>query len=107
MGKFKELFESYGYKVESFGKSYIADNGVFCIPYTEFNRGSSKEIAGVSFLSDDKESIKAKYKDFADEIGFRLFYDWMSNRCDFVHIGNVCNHDHTLYEVESWLKRGK
>lgn len=107
MGNFKELFESYGYKVESFGKSYIADNGMFCVPYTEFPYGCSVAMAGVSFLSEDKEVIKKKYKDSADNIGFEIFNDYMSNRCDFVHIGGIGNHDHTLYEVESWLKRGK
>lgn len=104
MNNFKDLFEAYGYTVEPFGKSYIADNGMFCVPYTEFPYGGSVAMAGVSFLSEDKEAIKKKYKNSADNIGFKIFNDYMSNRCNFVHIGKICNHDHTMFEVASWLR---
>lgn len=108
MSKFKKLFESYGYSVEAYGNSgnsYIADNGVFCIPFTEYNTiNGIAEMSGVSFLSDDKDAIKEHYKNKECEIGFEVFPDWMIGAIEFVHIGGICNHDHSIFEVDSWLR---
>ena len=104
MGRFVELFERYGYKVESFGDSYIADNGTFCIPFTNVGTERHPLISGASFLSCDKENIKKQYEG-ENRIGCRVFSDWMNGTLKFTQIGGVCNHDHSIYEVESWLRR--
>lgn len=103
MSKFIELFKKYGYDIEPFGKSYIADNGVFCIPFTEVGI-NFPEISAVSFLSSDKSAIKKQYEK-EEYIGCKVFSDWMNNHLQFHHIGGICNHDHSLYEVEMWLSR--
>ena len=105
--KFVELFKKYGYIVEKYGNgdtnSYIADNGVFCIPFTE-HECPFPMISGVSFLSCDKEGIIKKYKD-EGYIGCKVFSDLMNNRLPFFQFGGICNNDHDYYEVEEWLRR--
>lgn len=106
MSIFKKLFESYGYSVEAYGNSgnsYIADNGIFCIPFTEYNNtiDGTTEMSGVSFLSDDKDAIKKHYKNREDD---DVFADWMIGAIEFVHIGGICNHDYSISEVDSWLR---
>jgi hypothetical protein len=103
MSKFAELFNKYGYSVEEFGKSYIAKNQVFCIPFTEFGTINYPKISAISFLLTDLADIKKQYsKD--DYIGCQIFEDWMNRRLKFTPCGGIRNHDHSLFEVESWLK---
>lgn len=104
MNEFVKLFRKYGYNVEVYGESFIADNGVFCVPFTVKEGNLSNECSAVSFLSSDKESIKEHYKG-EKYIGCKVFSDWMNNRLKFTHIGGICNHDHSLFEIESFLKR--
>ena len=110
MTDFVKLFENYGFTVEYFGPdSYIADNGVFCVPFTvhvtKTNYGQYSDIAAVSFLSDDKEAIKEYYEGRDKQyIGYEVFSDYMNDRLKFTHIGRICNHDHMDFEVENWLK---
>lgn len=103
MERFVRLFEEYGYKVETFGKSYIAYNDTFCIPFTNVGTEDYPMISAVSFLSKDKENIKKKYEG-EELIGCEVFSDWATNRLEFTHIGGICNHDHNIHEVESWLR---
>lgn len=103
MSKFKELFEKYGYTVEPVGKSYIAYNDVFCIPFTEVGRSNFPEISAISFLSCDKDAI-LKYYAEEEYIGSKVFSDWMNRLLPFTPFGSICNHDHSLYEIESWLQ---
>lgn len=36
--KFKKLFEEYVFVVEQISEdSFVADNGVYCVPYTEYD----------------------------------------------------------------------
>ena len=100
---FKELFEKYGYKVEKFEDSFIADNGVFCVLYTEKDFFGIPEIAAVSFLSYDKDILKKHYKG-KEKIGHCVFEDWMMNRLPCMHTGSICNHDHSITELEWALK---
>lgn len=104
---FKELFERYGFTIETFGASYIADNGVFCVPFTEFKAYGTYFMAGVSFLSIDKEILKTKYNCVADKVGFEVYNDMVRNNKtkEITHVGSICNHDHSLFEVENWLRR--
>lgn len=110
MNGFVRLFEEYGFNVEPFGhNSYIADNGTFCVPFTvdttKTAYGEFSTIAAVSFLSCDKEDIKTYYtKRNTRCIGHDVFSDWMNDRLKFMHIGKICNHDHSAGEVENWLK---
>ena len=92
---FKELFERYGYTVEEFGKGFIADNGVFCIPFSQFSCRSYEFMSGVSFLSEEKQ------------IGFAVFSDWMNDCLECQPFGRLGNHDLSLGEVECWLKKLK
>ena len=101
---FKKLFEQYGYSVEEFGRSFIAEDGIFCIPFTEFGE-TFPMISAVSFLSCDKEKIKEDYADCKDRIGHELFSDFMNDILAYTHIGGICNHDLSLGEVENWLAR--
>ena len=106
---FVRLFEEYGFTVEPFGiDSYIADNGVFCVPFSvhtvNTNYGGYSDISAVSFLSCDKDAIKNHYRD-EKHIGYAVFSDYMNDRLKFTHIGNICNHDHATFEVESWLQK--
>jgi hypothetical protein len=102
MSEFVKLFEKYGYKVEPFGKSYIADNGIFCVPFTEREGFGYPEVSAISFLSCDKEDIKKTYKN-SEYIGYDIFSDWSNNRLKYHRFGGICNHDHSLYEVEKFL----
>ena len=94
---FKELFKKYGYDVEPFEDSFIADNGVFCVVYTEKDRFGFPEIAAVSFVSSDKEILKQHYAG-KEKIGHQVFEDYIMN------MGIICNHDHYITEVEWALK---
>lgn len=108
MSKFTELFEEYGFTVEPFGvDSYIADNGKYCIPFSEFQADYSTAISAVSFSSNDKEDIKKHYslKDSYHRIGSDVYRDCSNNRCKFTHIGYIYNHDHQLYEIRMALDR--
>lgn len=98
---FIEVFQKYGYVVESFGKSFIADNGIFCIPFTVIPR-NYPVISTISFSSQDKENIEKYYAD-CDYIGCKIFNDWMNNDLHFTPIGRLCNHDHGIHEVEMAL----
>lgn len=104
---FKELFERYGYTVEEFGKGFIADNGVFCIPFSQFSCRSYEFMSGVSFLSEDKETIKKSYSSQEKQIGFAVFSDWMNDCLECQPFGRLGNHDLSLGEVECWLKKLK
>lgn len=46
---FAELFKKYGHSIEQFGDSYIADNGTFCVPFTEYDTDKYPLAAAVSF----------------------------------------------------------
>ena len=113
MNVFVELFEKHGFTVESFGtNSYIADNGVFCVPFTVHTvttrYGTHQDISAVSFFSADKDAIKEYYKSRGTQyIGYEVFSDWMNNQLKFAHVGDLCNHDHIEYEVQNWLERIK
>lgn len=89
MDRFVELFERYGYKVEPFGDSYIADNGKFCIPFTIVGTEENPLITGaVVFSSCDKENIKKQYEG-ENQIGYRVLYDLMDGTLKFTQIGGV------------------
>lgn len=104
MSKFVELFTCYGYAVQQVGeKSYIADNGFYCIPFTELNRGCFSEITAMSFLSYDKEEIKQRY-DAEKHIGYSIWSDYMQGVLRIMPYGTLCRRDLTLYEVERWLQ---
>lgn len=111
MSVFKDLFERYGFKVESFGpESYIADNGTFCVPFTEHTvhtkYGVYSDISAVSFLSEDKNAIIEHYRSKdVKYIGCEVFSDYMNDKIKFIHVGRICNHDHTVFEVEDWLEK--
>ena len=102
MSKFVELFKKYGYSIEPFGESYIADNGVFCIPFTEVGSTDFPEISAVSFSSSDKSDIKKQYEG-EKYIGRKVFSDWRNDELQFQHLGGICNYNHRLGEVEAWL----
>ena len=50
MSLFVELFKEFGYSVEQFGDSYIADNGTFCVPFTEYGDKKYPLVSAVSFI---------------------------------------------------------
>ncbi len=107
MSEFKELFEEYGYTVEPFGiNSYIANNGIHCVPFTEVGTENFPEISAISFLSIDIDNIKSRYKN-EEYIGCRVFSDFMNDLLRFNPHGGLCNHDHSLFEVEKWLNSFK
>ena len=103
MNDFVKLFERNGYTVENFNSedSFIADNGMLCIPFTVRHDGLASAI---SFLSCDKEDIKKAYKN-SEHIGYDIFSDWMNNRLKFCRYGRVGNHDHSTYEIECAIKQ--
>ena len=103
MSRFKQLFEEYGFTVEEFGKSYIAHNAVFCVPYTEVGEERFPEISAISFSVADLDDIKNHYAN-EEYIGCKVFHDFMNHHLKFRHVGGILNHDHSLYEVELWLK---
>lgn len=104
MSFFVELFKEFGYSVEEFGNSsYIADNGIFCVPFTEYGDETYPMISAVSFLSCDKEDIKNQYRG-EERIGFKIFSDWMNNKLKFPQFGKIGNHDHSLGEVRNVLE---
>lgn len=107
---FIRLFERYGWTVEQLDdNSYIASNDTFFVPfslcyYTNY-------AAAVSYLVEDKEAFIQEWKRknernrFGEDIGYYAFSNFM-NHCDkFTHCGNIGNHDHSTWEIESWLKR--
>lgn len=106
MSLFVELFKEFGYSIEQFGDSYIADNGTFCVPFTEYGDKTYPLVSAVSFLSCDKEDIKKHYNGVS-HIGFEVFSDWMNNRLNFQHFGGIGNHDHSVGEIRSVLERYK
>ena len=113
MENFVKLFESNGFTVELFGdNSYIADNGPFCIPFTVHTMttkyGHISDVTAVSFLSEDKETIKNHYKSRNKQyIGCEVFSDWMNNILKFTIIGGLCNHNYSFFEIQNWLERLK
>lgn len=106
MSMFVELFKEFGYSVEQFEDSYIADNGTFCVTFTEYGDKEYPLVSAVSFLSRDKEDIKKHYNG-VNRIGFKIFSDWMNNSLDFSQFGGIGNHDHSLGEIRNVLERYK
>lgn len=110
MNSFTKMFLRNNWKVESLDtNSFCAENGVFCVFFSVYQNGG--EIASaVSYLMEDKKSIidawKTYNKDsrFPTPIGTFVYSDWVNHQ-RFFHMGGVCNHDHTCWEVESWVKR--
>ena len=103
MSPYVKLFERFGYTVDTncFGENdAMACNNKFCIPFTVRDDGCT---SAVSFSADENLNIRKKYKD-SSTIGFDVFSDYMNDR-GFHHIGNICNHDHSLTEVEWALSR--
>lgn len=116
MEQFKKLFESYGYKVEKFTeRSYLADNGKICVPYTEYTDvpNGRHYMCGASFLSCDKDKLKEiiikrenRYR-FPIEIGFEVWDGCMNGwlmKAGICRYGRIGNHDHSIYEIEDALK---
>ena len=102
MSNFIELFEIYGFKVQKINDIlYIADNGIYCIPFIEFK---NKTISAVSFSTEDAEDIIEYYKE-KDHRHTNIYNDYMRSEIPWLQYGNICNHDHTLCEIETWLKR--
>lgn len=100
--KFEVLFKAYGYTVEQMSEdSFIADNGVFCIPYTEYDRYGSPEMLAITIDSCHKEELKEMFKDeeqigcaaYCDRPPFKVYWDY------------ICNHDCMFYEVKNALER--
>lgn len=106
--KFKNLFEKYGYAVEQVSEdSFIADNGTFCIPYTEYHRNGIPKISAVTFDSCHKAELKARFKD-EKQIGYAVWCEYVNSRLKFPTYGFVAtNHDCMLFEVEHSLKGRK
>ena len=107
MTKFVELFEKYGYSVEPCGhNSYIAYNNIYCVTFTEI-QSPFTAICAVSLYAKDKDAIKEWYlKNDSFGIGANVYDDVMNNRCKFdVYRYGLCNHDHSLTEVESFLQK--
>lgn len=50
VNNFVNLFKKYGYSIEAFGDSYIADNGTFCVPFTEYGDKIYPLISAVSLF---------------------------------------------------------
>ena len=105
MKSFKKLFENYGFKVEEFGdNSFIATNGKITVPYTEKNPNYLPEICCVSFVA-SMEEVAEYFKEDINVIGYAAYNAAWHNRMPFKQEGGLYNHDHSLGEVETWLKR--
>lgn len=100
---FRKLFESYGYQVSEFEDSFVADNGVFCIFYTETEAFGKAAAAAVSFLSRDLPLLKKVY-DGKDQIGIRLYNDYIENKLPCMHSGKICSQLCSITEMEWMLK---
>ena len=101
---FKELFEKYGFEVEQWSEdSYIADNGVYCIPYTEHDRYGSPEIWAITVDSCNRAQLKEMFKT-ETQIGCAA---WCQGVPFPVYHDLIHNHDNMYFEVENTLKRIK
>lgn len=99
--KFKELFEKYGYTVEQMEENtYIADNGIYCIPYTEYDRGGEPECRAVTISSCYKEQMRKVFK--GEKKNGRV--EWWCHIPKNSYIDYICNHDCMYWEVENLLK---
>lgn len=110
---FKKMFEAAGFKIQNVptdyknGNSFIADNGVVCVAATQFKGMTGSELAAVSFLSLDKDTVLSyfnKKNDKYKQLGFTMFSAFMNQKLPVFHFGNFCNHDYCPIEVESILK---
>lgn len=99
--KFVELFQEFGYTVEQVGEdSFIADNGVFCVPYTEYDRYGSPEMYAITIDSCHKEELKERFKD-EEQIGRAA---WCRGVPFKVYTNYIYNHDCMFYEVRDSLE---
>ncbi len=99
--KFVALFQEYGYTVEQMEKdTFIADNGVLCIPYTEYDNDGSPECHAVTIDSCYREEIKEVFK--AEKKNGRV--EWWCHIPQNSRIDFIANHDCMFWEVENLLK---
>ena len=99
--KFVALFQKFGYTVEQIGSdSFIADNGVFCVPYTEYDRDGSPEMWAITIDSCHKEELKEFFKD-EEQIGCAA---WCRRGPFKVYDNYICNHDVMYWEADNLLK---
>ena len=103
--KFAELFQEFGYTVEQVGEeSFLADNGVFCVPYTEYHRNGIPKISAVTFDSCHKEELKALFTN-EKQIGYAVWREYINARLEFPTYGFIAtNHDCMFCEVRSALE---
>lgn len=111
---FVKIFEEYGFTVEKFGDmSYIADNGIICVPFTihphQNQYSCFSDIAAVSFLSEDKDAIKAYYKSKdIQNIGDGVWSDYANRllgRRGFMQFGGIGKRDYAPFEIRNILDR--
>lgn len=109
------LFEEYGYKTEVLAiNSYIAYNDFLCVTFSVYRNGEYTAIPAVSFLSDDREKIVKRWHAYNSNqgrypinIGDYYFSEFMNGKLPGLMYGPFCNHDYSLFEIESNLKRMK
>lgn len=92
------FWTTHGFKVDTEGcgaNSGIAYNTLICVPFTVRDDGL---ISAVSYSAANMLDIK-KYYDNSEPIGYQVFSDFMNNR-GFTHFGRICNHDHSMSEIE-------
>lgn len=116
MDQFKKLFEKYGYNVEKLtDRSFLADNGKICVPYTEYSNtpNGNHYICGVSFLSCDREKLieiidkRKNMHRLPIEIGFEVWDGYMNGwlmKAGICRYGRIANHDHSIYEIENAIQ---
>ena len=102
---FTRLFQRYGWTVEQLDdNSFVAYNGTYFVPFSIDHKGCA---SAVSYLLCDKEKFVQEWKNskYLSPIGYYAFNMWMNGYKKFIHYGGICNHDHSTYEIESWLHR--
>lgn len=104
---FEELFEMHGFSVECIVEnSYIADNRLICIPYTEVGTETNPLLAGVSFSSASKSVIKNHYG--SDPfIGYQVFIDFLNGTLPkgIYSTGCIHNLDHSFSEIRNIIEQ--
>lgn len=99
--KFVALFQEFGYTVEQVGEdSFIADNGIFCIPYIEHDLNGRPEIYAITIDSCHKEELKEIFKG-EEHIGKAAWWRGVPFK---IYTNYIYGNDYMLYEVKGSLE---
>ena len=112
---FVEMFKRHGWEVMDLGgNNYIGYTDMYFVPFSLNHDGTAAAVSFLRCNESDIETFIQRWRNYSQV--YRLtpgigMYAFMMYQCDrrasevYMKFGNIYNHDHSCYEMESWISR--